>query len=164
MGRGVYGEGERSATHRKLERDLELAGFSTGDNDFGTSFTGERAEVNMGMHTITALAFGLTMIVRVGPAYSQTRGPVADTLSTFMADTNLIGGDIDSIGIPGSSGGEAICAAECYQRKGCIAWTYVKIHYPTAELGARCWLKSSVPPATPNACCVSGVIKATKPY
>jgi hypothetical protein len=48
-----------------------------------------------------------------------------------------------------------LCRAACDAASACKAYTYVKpgLHGPTA----RCFLKSVVPEARPNICCVSGV-------
>jgi hypothetical protein len=47
-----------------------------------------------------------------------------------------------------------LCRDACGSDPNCKAYTYVKpgVQGPNA----RCWLKSSVPPATPSSCCVSG--------
>jgi hypothetical protein len=47
------------------------------------------------------------------------------------------------------------CKAACESDGNCKAWTYVKSGVQGAH--SRCWLKSRVPPPTPNGCCVSGV-------
>jgi hypothetical protein len=53
------------------------------------------------------------------------------------------------------SGDPAVCAARCERDNRCRAWSF---SYPrTAGRDAICWLKSSVPPAKENGCCVSGV-------
>jgi hypothetical protein len=48
-----------------------------------------------------------------------------------------------------------LCKEACMRDSRCLAFTYVNpgVQGPNA----RCWLKNSVPPATQNACCVSGV-------
>jgi 1-phosphatidylinositol phosphodiesterase len=48
-----------------------------------------------------------------------------------------------------------LCKEACERDTGCLAFTYVNpgVQGPNA----RCWLKNSVPPAVPNACCISGV-------
>jgi len=48
-----------------------------------------------------------------------------------------------------------LCQKACQDDARCKAWTYVK---PNTLQGSRpnCWLKTSVPPAVPNSCCVSG--------
>ncbi len=52
----------------------------------------------------------------------------------------------------------AICQKACSKEAKCKAWTYVKpgIQGPKA----RCWLKHSVPKATPSQFCISGVKKS----
>ncbi|HVU50562.1 MAG TPA: PAN domain-containing protein [Polyangia bacterium] len=48
-----------------------------------------------------------------------------------------------------------LCRESCLREGRCQAFTYVNpgVQGPNA----RCWLKMSVPPATPNNCCISGV-------
>jgi hypothetical protein len=48
-----------------------------------------------------------------------------------------------------------LCKQACEAEPACMAWTYVKPGGQTRS--ARCWLKSGVPPAVENECCVSGV-------
>jgi V8-like Glu-specific endopeptidase len=49
-----------------------------------------------------------------------------------------------------------LCQNSCIQDKTCKAWTYVK---PSAQgQNAQCWLKSGVPPAVKNTCCLSGLL------
>jgi len=50
----------------------------------------------------------------------------------------------------------ALCQKACRDDTQCKSWTYVK---PNTVQGAQpnCWLKTGVPPATHNTCCVSGV-------
>lgn len=55
-----------------------------------------------------------------------------------------------------------LCKKKCDSSAKCKAWTYVK---PNTIQGPhpRCWLKSAVPAATKNNCCVSGVKKYKPP-
>jgi hypothetical protein len=63
------------------------------------------------------------------------------------------GNDYTRIAIP--SGDPADCALTCERDRKCKAWSF---SYPTANShGAVCRLKSTVPPRTESACCVSGV-------
>jgi hypothetical protein len=48
-----------------------------------------------------------------------------------------------------------LCLASCAGEAQCKAWTYVNPGVQGPQ--ARCWLKNSVPPATANSCCTSGV-------
>jgi hypothetical protein len=50
----------------------------------------------------------------------------------------------------------AACEAACAREPQCRAWTYVR---PNTVQGPapRCWLKTGVPAAKSNPCCVSGV-------
>ena len=47
------------------------------------------------------------------------------------------------------------CQKACANESQCRAWTYVKPGVQAQK--AMCWLKSSVPPAKNDSCCVSGV-------
>jgi hypothetical protein len=63
------------------------------------------------------------------------------------------GGDYLSAPVP--SGDPADCALQCEHDKRCRAWSF---NYPTdPAVGARCWLKNTVPARVPDNCCVSGV-------
>ena len=48
-----------------------------------------------------------------------------------------------------------LCAEACAKESRCKAWTWVKPD-PGAPTGS-CWLKHSVPEASPDECCISGV-------
>jgi hypothetical protein len=73
--------------------------------------------------------------------------------SRAQANIDRIGGDY--LRTPVTSGDPAECALMCERDKRCRSWTF---SYPRSpEDGAMCWLKSTVPPRTPNSCCVSGV-------
>jgi len=64
------------------------------------------------------------------------------------------GGDFRHI-VP-TSDDPALCQQACLNDAQCKAWTYVKPHTIQGDL-PNCWLKTGVPPATHNTCCVSGV-------
>lgn len=68
-------------------------------------------------------------------------------------DTDRPGSDYASLDLLEAD--PTACQAACFHSPGCAAWTYVKpgVQGP----GARCWLKSQVPPAVARDCCVSGV-------
>lgn len=70
-------------------------------------------------------------------------------------DTNRPGSDYTSFEI--DTPDPSRCADACREDKNCMAYTYVK---PGVQgENAVCWLKSGVPDALPDACCVSGVIR-----
>ncbi|HFB66442.1 MAG TPA: VWA domain-containing protein [Aeromonadales bacterium] len=64
------------------------------------------------------------------------------------------GGDFRHI-VP-SSDDPVLCQQACQKDEHCKAWTYVK---PNTIQGDKpnCWLKSSIPDAVANSCCVSGL-------
>jgi hypothetical protein len=66
--------------------------------------------------------------------------------------TNLNGGDFAPVGMQSNSAEE--CSYSCTQDDACKAMTFVK--NPSAP-GGVCWLKASVPAATPNASMTSSV-------
>ncbi|MEP6742432.1 MAG: PAN domain-containing protein [bacterium] len=63
------------------------------------------------------------------------------------------GGDYRSFDLPKAN--PELCRSSCAEDLNCKAYTYVKPGIQAAA--ARCWLKSSVPAATPSGCCVSGI-------
>ncbi len=69
-------------------------------------------------------------------------------------DTNRFGNDFTGFETPG---GWQECQQACGNDPRCRAWTYVRpgIQGPAA----RCWLKDSVPPASPDSCCVSQIVR-----
>jgi hypothetical protein len=72
---------------------------------------------------------------------------------TFEPGVDRPGGDFTNFDIPGR--GPHACEAACFENGDCRAWTYVRAGYQGPV--ARCWLKSYVPGAQGNPCCVSGV-------
>ena len=70
-------------------------------------------------------------------------------------DTDRAGQDYKNFDL--ASPEPMLCANACMGEAKCKAWTYVK---PGVQgNSARCWLKNSIPGASPNDCCVSGVKK-----
>ncbi len=66
------------------------------------------------------------------------------------------GSDYANFNLPSPDYG--LCERACNNDGRCQAWTYVRpgVQGPTA----RCWLKTAVPPARANQCCVSGTKSA----
>lgn len=85
-------------------------------------------------------------------AVSTAIGPVAHGAD---GNTNRVGGDYRSFDLATSIGGYSSCESACMSESRCKAWTFVKSGIQGPK--ARCWLKSTVPPASANGCCVSGV-------
>jgi hypothetical protein len=73
--------------------------------------------------------------------------------SGFEMNIDRPGYDFANFDLPQAN--PALCRDACMNNGTCLAFTYVNpgVQGPNA----RCWLKNSVPPATQNACCVSGV-------
>jgi hypothetical protein len=89
-------------------------------------------------------------IVQAPPGY------VATGAATLEVNVNRPGGDYRSFDL--ASGQPEECRDTCGVEPQCVAFTFVNpgVQGPSA----RCWLKSSVPPPNPDACCVSGVKNA----
>ena len=67
--------------------------------------------------------------------------------------TDRPGGDYKNFNLPADQ--PSLCEQACNGEPQCKAWTFV--HPGVQGPSARCWLKSVVPAANPNTCCVSGV-------
>jgi PAN domain len=71
---------------------------------------------------------------------------------SIEAGTDRMGGDYKSFALAGDQ--PALCQQACADDAACKAFTYVKPGVQGRR--AMCFLKSSVPPPTPNECCTSG--------
>lgn len=58
---------------------------------------------------------------------------------------------------PLERGGPRMCRQVCERTQGCAAFTWVRPRPPDGL--AHCWLKSDVPPARRDDCCVSGIVR-----
>lgn len=65
---------------------------------------------------------------------------------------NRAGGDYKNF--PLAADQPSLCEQACNSEGQCKAWTFVRPGVQASS--AICWLKSSVPAATPDDCCVSG--------
>jgi hypothetical protein len=83
-------------------------------------------------------------------------GYVSSATSALEVNVDRPGSDYRSFDLATPSPEQ--CRDTCMVEPQCVAFTYVNlgVQGPTA----RCWLKSAVPNATPNGCCVSGVKNA----
>jgi len=70
----------------------------------------------------------------------------------FDAGFTRPGADYRSFELPAAN--PEMCREICYREARCAAFTYVHPHIEGPY--ARCYLKSAVPPAMPNGCCISG--------
>ncbi len=68
--------------------------------------------------------------------------------------TDRPGADLSNFTLPAAN--PAMCQERCQHEAACKAWTYAA---PNASQGpsAHCWLKSAIPVASANNCCVSGL-------
>lgn len=108
----------------------------------------------------TAIVLGFILLTTAGLALAQGQPPgpppglppsppIGPT--SHEPDTNRPGGDFTSFALPQPNA--ELCRSACDSDGRCAAYTYVK---PVQGGGGVCWLKSSVPPAQPDACCISG--------
>jgi hypothetical protein len=100
---------------------------------------------------IAALVMGMAMTVAKFSTTAVGVHPITPQ-ENFEYDTNRSGSDYRSFE---TQADPAICRNECAKDATCRAFTYVKpgVQGPNA----KCWLKNSVPGASANSCCVSGI-------
>jgi len=82
--------------------------------------------------------------------------PVHVDVTTFMASTDLSGGDYNVTHYPPKTDPK-VCEAACNADQKCQAWTYVVRGVPAGS--GDCCLKSTLPCPTHNSICVSGAKK-----
>jgi hypothetical protein len=90
---------------------------------------------------------------RFPPLHSASTGRSAGD-STAETGVDRPGHDYDRFDLEATIAGFGPCKSACESDANCKAWTYVKAGIQGPK--AICWLKSAVPPPTPNGCCVSG--------
>jgi hypothetical protein len=80
-------------------------------------------------------------------------------VESFALETNTDRPGMDYSNFDLASANPSLCEQACNADPNCRAFTYVK---PGVQGdNARCWLKNSIPAATPSDCCVSGVKGST---
>ena len=93
-----------------------------------------------------SLGFGSPCTFGPGPARAQ---------GTVENGVNRIGGDYNDFEMEPNVAGFAPCQSACTSDPSCRAWTYV---VPGVQgLKPHCWLKNTVPTASKDKCCVSGI-------
>lgn len=80
-------------------------------------------------------------------------GPAAAQSVSTEQNTNRLGSDYRNFAQPFHN--LDVCRQACVKDAKCVAYTYVKPGFQGPV--AHCWLKSAVPAAQANDCCVSGV-------
>ena len=78
----------------------------------------------------------------------------ASTPTTGSIENNIDRPGMDYQNFDLSSANPSLCENACNADPNCKAFTYVRPGYQGAN--ARCWLKSGVPDAVSNSCCISG--------
>jgi hypothetical protein len=94
-------------------------------------------------HLLALFAFLLAASAPID-AFAQSR------FFTFERNTDRGGLDYNSF----ESRDAAACSFSCQSENRCKAWTWVRpgVQGPSA----RCWLKTAVPSAVADRCCISG--------
>ncbi len=101
-------------------------------------------------------------VVKLAPCHGGGRRTPTDggagggaSLQGLQPGINLYGGDYNNAWNEADGGDAGSCAARCEQDGQCRSFSWVK---PGVQgRVSRCWLKRSVPQASRNDCCVSGV-------
>ena len=89
---------------------------------------------------------------------TDPRAMTETRLPTLEPNTNRAGQDYKSFELTDAQ--PYLCQKACVDDPSCKAFTYVKPGIQGAR--AMCWLKSAVPAASADSCCVSGVKPATR--
>jgi hypothetical protein len=89
------------------------------------------------------------------PKYGTPECPYPSLGGWAGANIDRPGGDYANFDLNGTYPSD--CRDACAKDGRCQAWTYVQPGVQGPK--ARCWLKSSVPPARPNTCCISEVME-----
>jgi Mg-chelatase subunit ChlD len=97
---------------------------------------------------------------QVIPIEIKTAAPIRAGANGMEQDTDRPGGG-DFRHFSPASADPALCQQACQASAQCRAWTYVK---PNSVQGVEpnCWLKTDMPAAVHNTCCVSGLKQAEK--
>jgi hypothetical protein len=101
---------------------------------------------------VFALGFGIT---QTAPAYAATADSIiANAKPGPYTELNLDrpGQDYKNFELDSNFN---TCEVVCNREAACKSWTWVKPGIQGAK--ARCWLKTGVPRAYQNGCCVSGL-------
>jgi hypothetical protein len=107
---------------------------------------------------LLVLTIGLVLIF-IPPSIKNTltdsatdaQNPISHAMSNLEYGINRFAGDYKSSYI----GSPEECRDACASEDPCVAFSFVKPGIQGVK--AVCWLKSNVPPQTPDSCCVSGI-------
>lgn len=102
--------------------------------------------------TLLSCSVLLLTLLLPASAHAQRRSLAA---SSTEPNTNRSGHDYKDFDLLRAD--PSLCADACMNDPRCRAWTYVK---PNTRQGPnpRCWLKSDIPDAKADTCCISGAI------
>ncbi len=103
------------------------------------------------IQTLDPMDMNIPEMVPIGPEDIALTPSKTD----MEPDTNRPGEDYTVFDL--SSPDPEACANACREDEKCMAYTYVKPGVQSEK--ARCWLKSGIPDAEPDECCVSGIIR-----
>jgi PAN domain len=116
------------------------------------------------LNCIRMLTLSLTVVclIAIGSTLSFAQPAYAQAALPFEFGVDRPGRDYKSFDIPPAPAGEFDlsdhnCQASCEADPKCRAWTFVRAGVQGSN--GRCWLKSSIPSATKNVNCTSGVMQ-----
>jgi hypothetical protein len=147
------------ASHRSVAVGVKGTRFVFGEDGTDPSFTS--IAVTEGVVAVRSLngafpPFDVPAGQRVRVNAQGQRAPIPGVGPNPQVerDTQRLGSDYAAFDL--SAPDPQQCFERCRGDNSCRAWTYVRpgVQGPTA----RCYLKNPAPPATSNACCVSGAI------
>jgi hypothetical protein len=114
-------------------------------------------KVAMEVHSPCCIAGFERQQVVASPATAPASAPApavaAPASNGPFVNTDLRGSDYRKLEL--SADNATLCQSACRADTQCLSWTLV--HPNVQGPNARCWLKNSVPQATANSCCISGI-------
>jgi hypothetical protein len=105
--------------------------------------------------SVATIAVCLMFLFAADEVYAQSIG---GSLGGWRENHDRPGMDYKSFDL--RTADPLICKNRCAKDPKCRAWAYVKPGYQGQM--AKCWLKSGVPPAVANECCISGLTSSVE--
>ncbi|MCZ7641582.1 MAG: PAN domain-containing protein [Pseudorhodoplanes sp.] len=115
---------------------------------------------NVRRHPFALFAFILSLVVIAGLAMGA-QGVRAQAATRGEFNVDRLGGDYAALCVRNHEE----CAWQCSRDGRCRAWTALKYSVPRGQHGQQCdramtcYLKSTVPAARADSCCISGVMR-----
>jgi hypothetical protein len=104
--------------------------------------------------TVALVLAGVLAVTRLNSSHSEAAALLQAANITYETDVNRAGSDYRGFAVQADPN---ICRTYCWNDPTCKAFTYVKPGIQGIQgKYAQCYLKSAVPSASRNGCCVSG--------